>query len=121
MYAFVVNQPGIAGQLTPQEDPAELLLQTIELDPVFVPGFDAIVAHYRALGREEDAYEVLRDRLTPWLPWLARSSKVDALRFVDYLRGWANRTGQSDYQVELSRVAAVVAAVQPMQRRTWFD
>ncbi len=121
MYAFVANQPRIAGQLTPQEEPAELLLQTIELDPVFVPGFDAIVAHYRALGREEVAYEVLRDRLTPWLPWLARSSKVDALRFVDYLQEWANRTGQSDYQVELSRVAAVVAAVQPMQRRTWFD
>ena len=121
MYAFVMNQPQLVPGLTAQEAPEQLLLQTIELDPVFVAGYEAIISHYRLAGREEVAYEVLRSRLAVWLPWLAHANMPAAQRFLGYLAGWAERTGDVTYQAELEQIAAEVQAVQPIIRRTWFD
>jgi hypothetical protein len=52
---------------------------------------------------------------------LARSNKDEALRFVDYLQGWARRSGHSEYSEELTQVLAEVQAAQTERRRTWFD
>jgi len=121
MYGFVMNYPRLAPVLTAQEVPEQLLAQTIELDPVFVAGYEAIISHYRTVDREEVAFELLRSRLTVWLPWLAQANRPAAQRFVAYLAGWAQRTGDAAYQAELELVAADVEAVQPIIRRTWFD
>ena len=121
MYAFVMNQPQLAPGLTAQEAPEQLLLQTIELDPVFAAGYEAIISHYRLAGREELAFEVLRNHLTVWLPWLAHANLPAARRFLAYLAGWAERTGDAAYLAELARLTVAVDAVQPIIRRTWFD
>ena len=64
---------------------------------------------------------MLRNRLAVWLPWLAHANVPAAQRFLGYLAGWAERTGDVAYQAELERIAAQVEAVQPIIRRTWFD
>ena len=120
MHRFVRNNPAVSSSLVEDEQPINLLLQIIALDPTFVPAIDALMQYTENVGQQELYARVLQQRVMVWLPWLALMDKDAALRYLAYLENWSKV--QRDYvlQRELATLSERLAGIDTTDQERWF-
>jgi hypothetical protein len=120
MYRFARTNPAVSASLRDEEQPLNLLLQVIALDPTFVPAIDALMQHGQEFGQQELYVKVLKERVVMWLPWLAQMDKDAALRYLAELENWSRQ--QRDYvlQNELKGLGERLTRVQAIDQQYWF-
>ncbi len=120
MYRFARSNPAVSGSLTQAEQPVNLLLQIIALDPTFVPAIDALMQYAQEVGQEEIYARVLQKRVMVWLPWLAQMDKGAALRYLAYLESWSKQQRDYALQKQLRTISDRLTPIHAVDQQRWF-
>ena len=122
MSRFVLENPSLADDLSDEEHPAVLLVRAVTLDPVFIPGYEALIGYFNRIGQPEVAVEIVKEKLLPWLEWLAHGDKVSAVRYLEYLRASTDATEHTEFAEYLAEVAQRIAPIKTtVPTPGWFD
>ena len=119
-YELQGKHPDLTPGLTDAEKPETLLLTTVSIDPLFVPGIDRLLNHLAGQGRREAAYQFLRRRVYPWLPLLARLDKPSALRYLGALRAMAGQRNEREFVAELDALEMDLSTIEPIKQVRGF-
>jgi len=98
----------------------ELLLTTVGLNPVFVPGIDALVSLYQQNGENPKANHLLRRVVYPWLPLLKRRSDEAPARYLALLERFARENGDPAFLAEIDDMRERLAGVGTIERDVLF-
>ena len=120
MFLFVEARPDVRSQLTSEESSEALLLRSISIDPLYVPGIDVFVNRLLASGRGDVAQRLLQTRVLPNIEYLARTDKDAALRYLTWLMDRAQARGDGTRARELEQLREQLAAFRSAGRRRHY-
>ena len=107
MAQFVDSQPSLRERLGDDVTPESLVLASLEIDPLFVPGLDWLIARYERTNRARQAYDLVCLRVLPWLRLLGTENADAAVRYFRYLEAGANQYGDEEVIAALDRLRSV--------------
>jgi hypothetical protein len=111
MYRFVVRfEPTTLGE---SEQPENLLLRSISIDPLFVPAIDEMMNRYQAGNRLDLGYRLLTTRVLPMLPYLVLQDPVAAERYFKFMKSMAENIGDQTMAGQLEELKVRLEGVRP--------
>ena len=120
-FAEFLQRGGERLELRDGENPRDLLLMALAVDPTNVVAIDGILDVDRSLGRVGDAYEVLKRVVVPRLELLKRQDEDAANRYLDAAQHLAELAGDRAFAEELERRRSALQRVAPKVYPGWFD
>ncbi len=120
MVGFVNANPGLAPALTEEESPERLLLTAVAIDPLYVPALDALMDKLTSEGRHAEAYGLLRQRVYPWMRFLARQDKAAADRYLQFLLALARARGEDAFAREVEAILPEVQGTRELVKERWW-
>ncbi len=120
MVGFITRNPSVAPALTEEETPERLLLKAVAIDPLYVPGLDALMDKLTSEGRHAEAYGLLRQRVYPWIRFLARQDSAAADRYLQFLLAVARARGEAGFARELESILPEVQATRELVKDRWW-
>lgn len=96
MAQFVELHPQARERLADDVSPESLVLASLEIDPLFVPGIDWLVARYLRTDRTSEAYDLVRRNALPWLRLLGRENPEAAVNYFRFMESTAKRYGDEE-------------------------
>jgi O-antigen ligase len=88
---FLDARPELRERAGTGRSPEELILASLEIDPLFVPGIDWLVVRYSETDRASKAYDLVRSNVLPWLRLLATENPEAAVNYFRYLESMAQQ------------------------------
>jgi hypothetical protein len=120
MANFITAQPAVAGLLREDEVPEVLLLKTISIDPLYVPGINALMDKFAREGRQVAGYRLLRRRVYPWLVLLARHDQAAAESYRRFMQVMAEAQGDRAFAAQLNELQPRMVQVGELVKDRWF-
>jgi tetratricopeptide (TPR) repeat protein len=93
---FLESHPRLRERRADARSPEALVLASLEIDPLFVPGIDWLVERYERTGRMQEAYGLVRKNIFPWLRFLGREQPEAAVTYFRFLRARAEQYGDQE-------------------------
>ncbi|MDA1076035.1 MAG: O-antigen ligase family protein [Proteobacteria bacterium] len=119
MYRFVVRHE--IAPLEESEQPENLLLRSISIDPLFVPAIDEMIKRYQAGNRLDLGYRLLTGRVLPMLPYLVRQDPMAAKRYFNLLKALALKIDDQPMLAQLDRLEERLEDILPLPPAArWF-
>jgi len=104
MAQFVDSHPHLQERLAGESAPEELVLASLEIDPLFVPGIDWLVARYQRTERTQEAYDLVRKHAFPWLRFLGKENPQAAVHYFKFLEAGAKQRQDTEVIAALERL-----------------
>jgi hypothetical protein len=120
MWRFVSARPDLAQVLREGEQPLELLLTAIALNPGFTPAIDVAVGTMVANGEQAAAVAFLERQVVPWLELIWRQNPKDYERLVQGMEVLSERAPASGLAAALAAGREHVEGLFLDRSQVWF-
>jgi hypothetical protein len=102
------------------ESPEELLVASISLDPLYLPGIDQLLSLYAASGEDAKRYSLLRNIVYPWMPTVRKRDPAASDRYFALLEDYARRSADTAFVAELEKRKGELSRYVPASPTYWF-